>query len=47
MLNNRIVSGIISTTLQLTTNTVAYAHNNVKKVLFNTINNYNTSKLYA
>ena len=47
MLNNRIVSGIISTTLLLTpTNTVAYAHNNVKKVTFNKINNDNTPKIH-
>ena len=40
MLNNRIVSGIITTTLLLTpTNTVAYANNTVEKVTFNKINN--------
>ena len=40
MLNNRIVSGIISTTLLLTpTNAVAYANNTVEKVTFNKINN--------
>ena len=47
MLNNRIVSGIISTTLLLTpTNTVAYANNTVEKVTFNKINNDNTPKIY-
>lgn len=48
MLNNRIVSGIITTTLLLptNTNTVAYAHNNVKKVIFNRINNDNTPKIH-
>ena len=47
MLNNRIVSGIITTTLLLTpTNTVAYANNTVEKVTFNKINNDNTPKIY-
>ena len=46
MLNNRIVSGIITTTLLLPTNTVAYANNTVKKVIFNRINNDNTPKIY-
>ena len=46
MLNNRIVSGIISTTLLLCTNTVAYANNTVEKVTFNKINNDNTPKIY-
>ena len=46
MLNNRIVSGIISTTLLLSTNTVAYANNTVEKVTFNKINNDNTPKIY-
>ena len=47
MLNNRIVSGIICTTLLLTpTNTVAYANNTVEKVTFNKINNDNTPKIY-
>ena len=47
MLNNRIVSGIITTTLLLThTNTVAYANNTVEKVTFNKINNNNTPKIY-
>ena len=47
MLNNRIVSGIITTTLLLTpTNTVAYANNTVEKVTFNKINNDNTPTIY-
>ena len=46
MLNNRIVSSIISTTLLLSTNTVAYANNTVGKVIFNKINNDNTPKIY-
>ena len=47
MLNNRIVSGIITTTLLLTpTNTVAYANNTVEKVTFNKINNDNTPKIH-
>ena len=48
MLNNRIVSGIITTTLLLTpTNTVAYANNTVEnEVTFNKINNDNTPKIY-
>ena len=46
MLNNRIVSSIISTTLLLSTNTVAYANNTVEKVTFNKINNDNTPKIY-
>ena len=47
MLNNRIVSGIITTTLLLTpTNTVAYANNTVEKVTFNKINNDNIPKIY-
>ena len=47
MLNNRIVSGIITTTLLLTpTNVVVYANNTVEKVTFNKINNDNTPKLY-
>ena len=46
MLNNRIVSGIITTTLLLPTNTVAYANNTVKKVTFNKINNDNTPTIY-
>ena len=47
MLNNRIVSGILTTSLLLTpTNNVAYAHNNVKKVIFNRINNDNTPKIH-
>ena len=48
MLNNRIVSGIITTTLLLTpTNTVAYASTNVEnEVTFNKINNDNTPKIY-
>ena len=46
MLNNRIVSSIISTTLLLSTNTVAYANNTVGKVTFNKINNDNTPKIY-
>ena len=47
MLNNMIVSGILTTSLLLTpTNNVAYAHNNVKKVIFNKINNDNTPKIH-
>ena len=47
MLNNRIVSGIITTTLLLPTNTVAYANNTVEnEVTFNKINNDNTPKIY-
>ena len=46
MLNNRIVSSIIYTTLLLSTNTVAYANNTVEKVTFNKINNDNTPKIY-
>ena len=47
MLNNRIVSGIITTTLLLTpTNVVVYANNTVEKVTFNKINNDNTPKIY-
>ena len=46
MLNNRIVSGIITSCLLLTpTNTVS-ANNNVEKVTFNKINNDNTPKIY-
>ena len=46
MLNNRIVSGIITSCLLLTpTNTVS-ASTNVKKVTFNKINNDNTPKIY-
>ena len=47
MLNNRIVSGIITTTLLLTpTNVVVYANNTVEKVTFNKINNDNIPKIY-
>ena len=47
MLNNRLVSGIITTTLLLTpTNAVAYANNTVEKVTFNKINNDNTPTIY-
>lgn len=47
MLNNRIVSGIISTTLLLTpTNTVSASTNVENEISFNKINNDNTPKIY-
>ena len=47
MLNNRIVSGIITTTLLLTpTNTVSASTNVENEVTFNKINNDNTPKIY-
>ena len=47
MLNNRIVSGIITSCLLLTpTNTVSASTNVEKKVTFNKINNDNTPKIY-
>ena len=47
MLNNRIVSGIITSCLLLTpTNTVSASTNVEKKVTFNKINNDNTPTIY-
>ena len=47
MLNNRIVSGIITTTLLLTpTNTVSASTNVENEVTFNKINNDNTPTIY-
>ena len=47
MLNNRIVSGIITSCLLLTpTNTVSASTNVENEISFNKINNDNTPKIY-